>query len=81
MSCHVNQGLTVLPEVHCHRIAATVCPDLVAHVCVFVYLHTFVSVCVVCSYNHYAGRLGIPMPETSKLLAAHPVEFFSFHCE
>jgi hypothetical protein len=32
-------------------------------------------------YNHYAGRLGIPMPETAKLLAAHPVEHFSFHCE
>jgi hypothetical protein len=21
------------------------------------------------------------MPETAKLLAAHPVEYFSFHCE
>jgi hypothetical protein len=32
-------------------------------------------------YNHYAGRLGVPMPETAKLLARHPVEFFTFHCE
>jgi hypothetical protein len=44
-------------------------------------LHTCVSPSCTCSYNHYAGRLGIPMPETAKLLAAHPVEFFSFHCE
>jgi hypothetical protein len=32
-------------------------------------------------FNHFAGRLGIPMPETATLLSRHPVEFHTFHCE
>lgn len=30
-------------------------------------------------YNHYAGRLGIPMPETAKLLSRYPIEHHEFH--
>lgn len=30
-------------------------------------------------YNHFAGRLGMSMPETAALLAANPVEYYVFH--
>lgn len=29
-------------------------------------------------YNHFAGRLGMPMPETARLLRRHPVDWYSF---
>lgn len=38
--------------------------------------------CGACScarYNHYAGRLGIPLPETAKLLSRYPIEHHEFH--
>lgn len=33
----------------------------------------------VCRYNHYAGRLGIPMPETAALIKRYPIEHHEFH--
>ncbi|KAF6261585.1 chondroitin AC/alginate lyase [Scenedesmus sp. NREL 46B-D3] len=30
-------------------------------------------------FNHYAGRLGMSMPETAALLQANPVEYYVFH--
>ncbi|GBF99458.1 hypothetical protein Rsub_11944 [Raphidocelis subcapitata] len=29
-------------------------------------------------YNHYAGRLGMPMPETAALLRRYPLDYFEF---
>jgi hypothetical protein len=29
-------------------------------------------------YNHFVGRLGMKMPETAKLLANHPIDWFGF---
>lgn len=39
-------------------------------VCVHTHLHR---------YNHYAGRLGIRMPETAALLSRYPLEHYEFH--
>jgi hypothetical protein len=37
------------------------------------------SVLLVCRYNHFAGRLGLTMPETAMLLKRYPVEHHEFH--
>lgn len=29
-------------------------------------------------YNHYAGRLGMALPETARLLARNPVDYYEF---
>lgn len=29
-------------------------------------------------FNHFAGRLGMRLPETARLLARHPVDYYEF---
>jgi hypothetical protein len=35
--------------------------------------------CFTHRFNHFAGRLGIPMPETAALIRRYPVESHEFH--
>jgi hypothetical protein len=73
--CALKDTWELLPLVACLRVTADPC--CAPAPC----LSAMLSACLPCCrrYNHYAGRLGIPMPETAKLLSRYPIEHHEFH--